>query len=124
MSDEKVKVGWGIDQVEKLRTLWSQGMTANDISVALGGTISRNAVIGKAHRMGLSGRPSPIIKKTSARVINLLILTERMCRWPFGDPKHPDFHFCGRDIDFASTYCDEHRALAFTPLKKQTIIKK
>ena len=50
---------WTEQRIELLRKLWGQGQTASQIAVALGG-ISRNAVIGKAHRLGLTGRPSPI----------------------------------------------------------------
>jgi len=50
---------WTNERVEELRRLWSQGQTASRIAELLGG-ITRNAVIGKAHRLGLCGRPSPI----------------------------------------------------------------
>ncbi|GGA62320.1 GcrA family cell cycle regulator [Sphingomonas psychrolutea] len=43
---------WPVDRVEMLRRLWGQGMSANDIGRAIGG-VSRNAVIGKAKRLGL-----------------------------------------------------------------------
>jgi GcrA cell cycle regulator len=39
-------------------------------------------------------------------------LTSRSCRWPSGDPQHPDFHFCGGAV-VAPPYCDAHRALAY-----------
>lgn len=42
-----------------LRELWTKGLSASQIAVQLGG-VSRNAVIGKAHRLGLESRPSPI----------------------------------------------------------------
>lgn len=50
---------WTEQRIEMLRRLWGQGQTASQIAAALGG-ITRNAVIGKAHRLGLTGRPSPI----------------------------------------------------------------
>jgi GcrA cell cycle regulator len=43
------------DRVELLKKLWSDGLSASQIAVELGG-ISRNSVIGKVHRLGLSGR--------------------------------------------------------------------
>ena len=114
-------MSWSDEQIETLKALWGQGKPASEIAEILGNT-SRNAVIGKAHRLGLSGRPSPIRKKTStARGANLLAVTERMCKWPFGDPKKTDFHFCGRAIDVSMTYCAEHRAIAYTPAKKPLI---
>ncbi len=42
----------------RLRELWEQGLTASQIAAEL--SVTRNAVIGKAHRLGLSGRASPI----------------------------------------------------------------
>ena len=115
---KRITMAWSDDQIDMLKTMWAQGCVASEIAAALGNNISRNAVIGKAHRMGLAGRESPIKKKASARVLTLISLTERMCRWPFGDPRHKDFHFCGRPIDFSSTYCAEHRSIAYTPLRK------
>ena len=40
------------------RTLWTEGLSASQIARALGG-VTRNAVIGKVHRLGLAGRASP-----------------------------------------------------------------
>jgi hypothetical protein len=39
-------------------------------------------------------------------------LTKKVCRWPCGDPDHPDFHFCGRPVA-NRPYCDHHRTLAY-----------
>jgi GcrA cell cycle regulator len=52
-------MSWTDERIERLKELWSQGMTASQIAEDLG-TISRNAVIGKAHRLGLQARPSPV----------------------------------------------------------------
>ena len=46
---------WSDERVELLRKLWSDGLSASQIAAELGG-ITRNAVIGKVHRLGLSGR--------------------------------------------------------------------
>jgi hypothetical protein len=51
---------WTEQRIEMLRRLWGQGQTASQIAAALGG-VTRNAVIGKAHRLGLTGRPSPFM---------------------------------------------------------------
>ncbi len=48
-------MAWTEERVEKLKTLWAEGVTAAEIAKALG-DVSRNAVIGKAHRLGLSNR--------------------------------------------------------------------
>src|SRR5258705_10145083 len=46
---------WSDDRVEQLKKLWEAGLSANQIAAELGG-VTRNAVIGKVHRLGLSGR--------------------------------------------------------------------
>lgn len=48
-------MSWTDDRVEKLKELWSDGMSASQIAKILGG-VTRNAVIGKVHRLGLSNR--------------------------------------------------------------------
>ena len=52
-------MSWSDERIERLKELWSQGVTASQIADELGG-VSRNAVIGKAHRLGLQARPSPV----------------------------------------------------------------
>jgi GcrA cell cycle regulator len=49
-------MSWTDERVELLRKLWSQGLSASQIAAELGHGITRNAVIGKVHRLGLSGR--------------------------------------------------------------------
>ncbi len=50
-------MSWTDERVEKLKELWGEGMSASQIAKALGG-VTRNAVIGKVHRLGLSNRGS------------------------------------------------------------------
>jgi len=49
---------WTDERVETLKRLWQEGLSASQIAAELGG-ITRNAVIGKVHRLGLSGRGQP-----------------------------------------------------------------
>jgi len=115
---------WTDEQIETLRTLWRDGKPASEIAVFIGCDISRNAIIGKAHRLGLAGRASPIKKKKEIKLASLSHLTERMCKWPFGDPRKPDFHFCGKAVDITMTYCAEHRALAYAPPRRPIEVAK
>ena len=46
---------WSDDRVEQLKKLWEAGLSASQIAAELG-NVTRNAVIGKVHRLGLSGR--------------------------------------------------------------------
>jgi GcrA cell cycle regulator len=48
-------ISWTDERVELLKKLWSEGLSASQIAGELGG-VTRNAVIGKVHRLGLSGR--------------------------------------------------------------------
>ena len=52
-------MSWTEERIEKLTRMWEGGSTASQIAEELGG-VSRNAVIGKAHRLGLKSRPSPV----------------------------------------------------------------
>ncbi|MGI4879057.1 MAG: GcrA family cell cycle regulator [Janthinobacterium lividum] len=53
-------MSWTDERIELLRKSWESGMTASQIAESLGEGVSRNAVIGKAHRLGLQARPSPV----------------------------------------------------------------
>jgi GcrA cell cycle regulator len=52
-------MSWTEERIERLKKMWHDGATASQIAEDLGG-VSRNAVIGKAHRLGLEQRPSPV----------------------------------------------------------------
>lgn len=155
-------MSWTDERIATLKKMWKEGKSAAEIAKTLGKGVTRNAVIGKAHRMGLSGRPSPIKKpapvkkeapakketaaaparaaKKSAPApkanpalakeveelksiqksmippgggVALIDLTERMCKWPIGDPREPDFTFCGRTNNTGTPYCAEHAAMAY-----------
>jgi len=65
-------MSWTDERIERLKKMWANGATASQIADELGG-VSRNAVIGKAHRLGLEQRPSPVkpgeekeVKKSAA----------------------------------------------------------
>ena len=52
-------MSWTDERIATLKKMWEGGATASEIATELGG-VSRNAVIGKAHRLGLKARPSPV----------------------------------------------------------------
>jgi GcrA cell cycle regulator len=56
---KEVKLSWTEERIDTLKKMWDSGLTATQIAEELGG-VSRNAVIGKAHRLGLQSRPSPV----------------------------------------------------------------
>jgi GcrA cell cycle regulator len=151
---------WTDDRIETLKHSWKDGLSASQIAQQLG-EVTRNAVIGKVHRLGLARRGNssrrgtslraraslPIRRRPSRRTrqrnvrrgskshrpavhersptlpelgspppipVTVQTLTSLVCRWPEGDPKSPDFHFCGRTkTNEAISYCDHHAAIAF-----------
>ena len=131
-------MAWTEERVEKLKELWDKGLSASQIAKELAEGVTRNAVIGKAHRMGLASRPSPVKAKKAATAekkpapkpavrkrkasdkVTLLDLTERMCKWPIGHPNEEGFHFCGKRSAPSFPYCAEHCAEAYqTPQPKK-----
>ena len=60
-------MSWTTEKVQKLKELWGKGNTASEIAQILGG-VTRNAVIGKAHRLNLSGKI--LTKKNSSLTAN------------------------------------------------------
>ncbi len=60
-------MAWTEDRVEILTKLWAEGLSASQIAKQLGG-VTRNAVIGKVHRLGLSGRAKPSRPKKATNV--------------------------------------------------------
>lgn len=198
-------MSWTDERIAQLKKMWKEGKSAAEIAKVLGKGVTRNAVIGKAHRMDLSGRPSPIkkppssaaktaakkepakkpalvktaaapvkkgvpvklaastaakpvlksvapvkngtkpvLKKPSVTLVSspavkkgfpskeiaeprkmekeeipadggvaLIDLTERMCKWPIGDPRDADFTFCGHAGKAGTPYCPHHASIAY-----------
>jgi len=73
-------MAWTDDRVATLTKLWADGLSASQIAKQLGG-VTRNAVIGKVHRLGLSGRAKPSNPKrktvTTAKVTKPKVKTTR-----------------------------------------------
>lgn len=137
-------MSWTDDRVAILKKLWGEGKTAAEIAKELGG-VTRNAVIGKAHRLKLSNRVSPIQqnkkpapakapveKKPKQKIISedenretisLLELGAQMCRWPIGDPQEEKFGFCGDHSISGLPYCSEHAKVAYQAATRNRILK-
>lgn len=116
-------VVWTDDRIAKLKKFWSDGLTTGEIGKRLG--VSKNAVVGKAHRLKLKGRPSPIRRagtkpapKKETHVYTLADLNSQTCRWPIGDPKEEDFYFCGKPVIQGKPYCLDHCAAAYVGSNK------
>jgi len=118
---------WTPERVKSLEALWDQGLSASRIGMAL--DVSKNAVIGKAHRLKLPSRPSPVKAEpvkvapppapeareevSDSKKTSLLDLTEQTCKWPIGHPGDADFYFCGKPSRPGVPYCPDHCLMAF-----------
>ena len=124
-------MAWTEEKIKQLKKLWAKGKSTVEIGRELG--ISKNAVVGKVHRLGLDSRPSPIKKPKNEKkptkritiqkekdndIVTLMDLKLNSCRWPYGDPFSEDFHFCGKECKTGKPYCPEHCKTAYTSLKE------
>ena len=159
-------MSWTEQKIQALKDMWGHGYSASEIAKHLGG-LTRNAVIGKAHRLKLSSRPLtpkangeattripaaasagiPVAKSSQKRVmlrplpvvptptivnksepkealsifenakrsegIAVTKAGDRHCRWPVGDPRSPDFRFCGCTAHEGMPYCIDHARVAY-----------
>ncbi len=168
-------MGWTEQQIQMLKEMWGHGYSASEIAGRIGG-MSRNAIIGKAHRLKLSVglsptkngpanvsrmavqpqagiaaikssrkrvmlRPLPVlpvppsvtvsklVNKDTYRAIDGIKRTEgiavtrageRQCRWPVGDPRSPDFRFCGCQVYESLPYCIDHARVAYQSMGRKS----
>lgn len=106
---------WTPERLERLRALWENGMSAKRIAEDMGPGLSKNAVIGKVHRMKLPSRPSPLKVQPLREHGGKGRFAKKIasaCKWPVGDPKRPDFHFCGKEPVPGKPYCESHLGMA------------
>jgi GcrA cell cycle regulator len=61
-------MSWTDERVDLLSRLWMEGRSASQIAAELGSGITRNAVIGKVHRLGLAGRAKPVVSPGQGRL--------------------------------------------------------
>ena len=119
------ETSWTEERLEMLKVLWEEGLSITQIGERLG--VTRNAVAGKAHRLNLRKRQSPIAKKPKKAVepetpkelplrlaLRGIKWSRSRCVWPSGDPKTVEFSFCGEAIVPGKPYCSEHCELAYT----------
>ncbi len=109
---------WNEDLIGRLGTLWAEGLSTAEIGRRLG--VSKNAVVGKAHRLQLTPRPSPVkiipgMPPKPKRKLrpHLVEVSAPSCSWPHGHPGDKNFKFCGAAPLPGKPYCSEHAALAY-----------
>jgi len=105
---------WTLERIAILKKLWSQGLSGGQIADHLGG-ISRNAVLGKAHRLGLDPRPDPMNggrpkKRKPVVPVSMQIAEEGYCCYVVSGIDN----ICGQATESPrSSYCKEHRKLIY-----------
>jgi GcrA cell cycle regulator len=144
---------WTDDRIETLKALWHEGLSASQVAHALG-NVTRNAVIGKVHRLGLAARANapraihprvpaaprlrapthckPVVaviehdpfKFEDGSFATMRTIGNSMCRWPIGDPSIGEFHFCGCNAKPGSPYCEAHALRAHQPHRKAAATRK
>lgn len=132
---------WSDDRVTQLRSCFDAGLTCSQIAREVG--VTRNAVIGKLHRIRLLRGHKPAEKKAPrvqllrirsrtprlVRValpppdpeepdipsikVSLAELNEFTCRWPIGDVGSENFCFCGNQVYGPFPYCIAHARVAY-----------
>lgn len=103
---------WTPERTAALIVHWNEELSTSEIGRRLG--ITKNAVIGKVHRLGLTQRrPSPKAKPEPVHVLRLEALRAGMCSWPTGEPGEASFHFCGSPALHGKPYCGKHCAVAY-----------
>ncbi len=108
---------WTPARVSTLIALWNEGLSTSVIGGRIG--VTKNAVVGKVHRLKLPKRGSPIKQKIKpTKHITLEQLRPGMCCWPIGEPGTEDFHFCGRPVFDDKPYCADHCAIAYVKPNK------
>jgi GcrA cell cycle regulator len=130
---------WTPENIERLKSLDAQGYSTSLIAERFG--VTRNAVIGKMHRLGMSkpcaarrkptvtrARPKPE-KKPMFKLpqpvpvrpgppggLDLLDLKADHCRYPINDA--PPYRFCAASVAFAGCpWCVSHHAIVYTPVR-------
>ena len=115
-----MSVDWTPERTATLMALWGEDLSTAEIGRRLG--ITKNAVIGKAHRLGLPYRRPPAPpKEKPANVLTMETLKPGMCSWPIGEPGDEGFRFCGEPVAVGKPYCAAHCAVAYVGGKDKKV---
>ena len=106
---------WTPERIAQLIALWDEGVTTAEIGRRIG--VTKNAVIGKVHRLGLV--PRVVTQKPPPRR-NVFDFVGPACMWPHGHPGEDDFHFCGEHPIAGKPYCEHHVELAYIKPKDKS----
>lgn len=113
-SPVQIEPTWTSERIDQLKLLWEEGVTTAEIGRRIG--VSKNAVVGKVHRIGLMPR---VVKEAPPPRRNVFDFAGPACMWPIGHPTDDDFHFCGGRPAAGKPYCTEHAAKAYIRPREQ-----
>jgi GcrA cell cycle regulator len=85
----EASVTWTEERLELLKKLWGEGLSASQIAAELGGGMTRNAVLGKSHRLGLVRKAAPEVKAPSSPKLSRPSATSSTVKPPRGDGPPP-----------------------------------
>ena len=135
---------WDDAEIQTLRKLWDEGLTTSAIGLRMNRT--KSMICGKAHRLKLPSRSSPIIKgqpilkrkrqklvRAPAVTLPPLLasvtapissplptpahrVSHRQCCWPIGEPRTKAFRSCEDRAVQAKPYCASHCAIAYVKI--------
>ena len=117
---------WNDGETKRLLELAAAELSSNAIARRIG--VSRNAVLGKLHRMGVdfgrsnkfSRAPKPPPLPQPDNLKPMIDLRPHECMFPFGDPKEDVFGFCSAPVKPGSSYCHRHAEICYQELTKVT----
>ncbi len=116
---------WAPERVQMLTRLWAEGLSARQIANKLG-AVTRNAVIGKAHRLSLQRgtaprepEPAPAPQPPEERLAEWQPeIKNWMCRWRTDEAGRFGLHICGKTVQPGRHYCAEHLTMAYVQRKR------
>ena len=141
ISSESLRKTWTTERVAQLRSCVDAGLSCGQIAYEIG--VSRNAVIGKINRLGLSRtrnadaprlrtpmrRPHVLTQRSALKALfasepvtedvvstepcSLLNLAPRRCRWPISAGSTAELSFCGNITADGMSYCAGHARMAY-----------
>jgi len=100
---------WTQHLIDELGRLWKEGHSTAEIGRRIG--LTKNAVVGKAHRLALQPRPSPLKGPPKRQVV--IEFSGPSCSWPIGHPGDKGFRFCDAPPVPGKPYCTEHARMAY-----------
>lgn len=103
---------WTVEREVTLRDMWARGVSASAMGRALG--ITRNSIIGKAHRLHLAPLVQPASLQRAIRGPRPIEPAPLpVCLWPSGSVKDGTYHHCGETALKGKPYCPVHYERAY-----------